>query len=615
MLQPNQPMGQPNMAATGPQGAKPQQPQQPQQPQTAPAGSLMGMMPGGGIMAPIDKVANAYAGNPQALAQKGVSGDLLAQLAKVRLEAKLKAAENELQLSAAGQQDPNQKSTIDQITDRLMKREMDSMTKNEMQAEQMDTLQQKQAQQQEGQKRLMQAAMNPQQQGLGGIPAPNAAEPRAMAAGGIVAFDGGGTTTIDPVTGEPYTEEKRAGIGDWFSAQAAKARGFSPEVAEAIKLNPDVQAYVDKYGQQLLNSPDLPAFQRDPRGYVQTKQAEAARPVTQAQGKPVADTDTKPQPQPLQQTQQNAANLNRPAPIRNIAAVPGGGIAGDSRNAVLERTMIESMKQDPRATAEASRESAYKFLQPDEADMKARREGLASLQALNAAENDPSRQWTRRVLRALPSKGTSFMANTMGQLGEGALAARDEEYARQLAGIGNEQKMLKGIMEDVYKPKKEATDVGSKTEQFASSEKTHGMAAAAQIKNAEMQAAVSAANNAAMAAERALTRESNDANRNLQIYRESQANLDTALKNIDANYTKASQALVIPGAKPSKEQQAQIIQLQMDRDNARAALNERYGPLIEQAGRKAGMADGIGSLGTSSLKGYSITGARPTDNK
>lgn len=602
MLQPNQPMGMPNMAATGPQGAKPQQPQQPQ---TAPAGALMGMMPGGGIMAPIDKVANAYAGNPQALDQKGVSGDLLAALAAQRLKSKMEAAKRELEMAAGGQKPEQQKTVVQQNEDALL-----DLTKQELQQEQADTLQQKQNQMQEGQKRLMQQAMNPQQQGIAAIPAPNAAEPKAMAAGGIIAFDGGGSTTIDPVTGEPYTEEKRTGIGDWFSAQAAKARGFSPEVAEAVKLNPDVQAYVDKYGQQLLSSPDLPAFQRDPRAYVQAKQAEASRPLNAEQGKPTPDTEAQPSLQGKPQVKQNAADIRPATPIRNIAAVPGGsggaGIAGGGRNAVLDRALVEAMKQDPQKAAEASRDSAYKFLQPSEEDMAARREGLASLKALNAAENDPDRQWVRRVLRTLPSSGTSFMANTLGQVGSNAVRARDEEYARQLEGLGNEQKMLKGIMEDVYKPKKEATDVGSKSEQFASTEKTHAMSSAALIKNAEMQAAVSAANNAAMAAERALARETNDANRNLEIYRQAQRDLSLEMRKADEIYQKGIQNMGVVGTKPSKEQQQMMLSLEKDRNLAHLSLQKMYGPLIEQAAIRAGMDQGLGKLGTKAAGGFTL---------
>lgn len=600
MLQPTQPMGQPNMAATGPQTAKPQMPGMPggQKP-TMPAGQMLSSVVGGGLGSILDSVAQPYAGKPEVLEQKGMNGDLLAALAAQRLKAQKEAAMREMQLKAGGQQGGQpQKTVVEQNEDALL-----DLTKQEMQAEQVDTLQQKHAQQQQGQQRLMQAAMNPQQ-GIAGIPAPNAAEPKAMAAGGIVAFQQGGGTGYDP--SDPYH------VRDRLEAEREAFRekyGFDPE-------NTGLSSGV---GTRLANA--LGGTSEEALALNKYRAMKEGAQTAQQSFKP-------PAPKPADVPQQNVADTRPEAPIQNAEripggavrppqrpapqGVPGGGVAGDSRNAVLEKAMIESMKQDPRATAEASRESAYKFLQPDEADMKSRREGLASLQALNAAENDPDRQWTRRVLRALPSKGTSFMANTMGQLGEGALAARDEEYARQLTGIGNEQKLLKGIMEDVYKPKKEASDVGSKTEQFASSEKTHGMAAAAQIKNAEMQAAVSAANNAAMAAERALTRESNDANRNLQIYRESQANLDTALKNIDANYTKAVQNMGVVGTAASKEQKAQMLQLQMDRDNARAALNERYGPLIEQAGRRAGMADGLGSLGTDPLKDYKITGSRPT---
>lgn len=599
-LQPMQPMGTPNMAATGPQAPKPQQ-------QQIPAGAMMGIMPSGGIMEPIDKIARANHGNPAALEQKGLSGDLLAALAAQRLKTLMLKSKQQIEAEAAGQTQQD-KPYNKQLEDELME-----MTKQDLQQQGAETLQQKQVQQQQGQQRLMQAAMNPQA-GIAGIPAPNAAEPKAMAAGGIIAFDGGGSTTIDPVTGEPYTEEPRTGIADWFRGTSAAARGFSPEVVEAIKINPDVQAYVEKYGTQLLSSPDLQQFQRDPRGYVQSKQAEAARPVNQAQAQAVPDTQAQPTPEKKPEGQ-NVADIRRPAPIRNIAAVPGGGIAGGGRNDVLERVMTESMQQDPRKVAEASRESAYKFLQPSEEDMTARREGLASLKALNAAENDPDRQWVRRVLRTLPSRGTSFMANTMGDVGAGALAARDEEYARQLQGIGNEQRMLKGIMEDVYKPKKEASDVGSRTEQFASSEKTHGMTAASHIRSSEIQAAVQAASHQAAALERQLTRETNDRYHWGSLYKDALGNLETALGKNDTLYANRMKAFPVTD-KPTADQQRQMLEAERDHKMARTALLERYTPIIQQAAKKADIGSGIANLATdaagTNTTGYRIVGSQPT---
>lgn len=484
MLQPNQPMGTPNMAATGPQGAKPQQPQQ----QTAPAGALMGMMPGGGIMAPIDKVANAYASNPQALDQKGLNGDLLAALAAQRLKSKMEAAKRELEMAAGGQQGQPQKTVVEQNEDALLE-----MTKNEMQQEQAETLQQKQNQMQEGQKRLMQQAMN-QQAGLPGLPAPNVAQPKAMAAGGIVAFADGGDTGGYDIGGGEYTPSSGSGL----MGALPQLRSQSPE--EQARINELLEKYRGRIDYKKARAVAEGRMSED----------EILRPVATAQpgaqvGTSVAaGAQTKLVPDGTQRrTNENPRITDtRPAPeAQGLANIPG-------RNAELNRAMISALKTNPSEATAAERQSAYEFMKPSDEDMAARREGLASLKALNAAENAPDRQWVRRALRTLPSSGTSFMANTLGQVGANALAARDEEYARQLQGLSNEEKMLKGIMSDIYTPKKEAVGAGTAAGQQASGVLSHAISSAAQTYIGELQAAaqreVAAANREGINAQKAM---------------------------------------------------------------------------------------------------------------
>lgn len=474
MLQPNQPMGMPNMAATGPQGAKPQQPQQPQMP----AGQMLSGVAGGGLGSILDNVARPYAGNPQALEQKGMSGDLLAALAAQRLKSQKEHALQQLQLQAAGQQGGQpQKTVVEQNEDALLE-----LTKQEMTQEQADTLKQKQGQMQEGQKRLMQQAMQQAQPGIAGIPAPNAAEPRAMAAGGIVAFAGN-----DPEVGSYVGYD--IGGGEYTPSSGTGLMGALPQVRSQ---SPEEQARINELLEKY-------------RGRIQYKQARAIaegrmsedelnRPVGTVQpgAQPGTGLATSPAPEnrPAGQGQQRTDTRQVREP-QGVASLPG---RGDPLTAALNKNLAI----DPSEVTAAERKSAYEFMKPSDEDMAARREGLASLKALNAAENDPDRQWVRRVLRTLPSRGTSFMANTLGDVGAGALAARDEEYARQLQGIGNEEKMLKGIMSDVYQPKKEAVGAGTSAGQQASGLLGHAMSSAAHTRAAELQAAASRETAAAM---------------------------------------------------------------------------------------------------------------------
>lgn len=134
----------------------------------------------------VEARVDAYRGNPQALEKKyAVSKELMDLLALEKLRRERQSAQQELQLKMAAQQ--GQPQTIAQ------QREQEAMetSKQDMQKQFGDLMQQRQQQQQ---KNIQQVA----QAGLPSLPAPNAAEPQAMACGGIVAFDEGGQAELTP---------------------------------------------------------------------------------------------------------------------------------------------------------------------------------------------------------------------------------------------------------------------------------------------------------------------------------------------------------------------------------------------------------------------------------
>ena len=124
---------------------------------------------------------DAYRGNPQALAQRyQMSQDLLDLLALQKLKSEKEAAAREMQLQMAQQQ--GQPPTIAQQREQ----EVMNMTKQEL-AQQVGQVGQQQAQQQ-------QTAMKQLMGGIAAAPgAQNVMPEQAMAAGGIVAFQEGGT--------------------------------------------------------------------------------------------------------------------------------------------------------------------------------------------------------------------------------------------------------------------------------------------------------------------------------------------------------------------------------------------------------------------------------------
>jgi hypothetical protein len=136
---------------------------------------------------------DAYRGNPQALAQRyQMSQDLLDLLALQKLKSEKEAAAREMQLQMAQQQ--GQPPTVAQQREQ----EVMNMTKQEL-AQQVGQVGQQQMQQQ-------QAALQRMMSGLAAAPgAQNVMPEQAMAAGGIVAFQEGGTPE-DQVTPEGKRE-------------------------------------------------------------------------------------------------------------------------------------------------------------------------------------------------------------------------------------------------------------------------------------------------------------------------------------------------------------------------------------------------------------------------
>ena len=203
MLQPMQPTGQqkPGMnMPQPPQGAKPQAPGQ----QMLPAGAAMqrGILPGGIASNPED-IKAAYGGTPggqQKLQQAAQQGDYLSAIAlnEILEEERQRAAAKAAQM---GQGKPP--TVVDQ-----KRREAAELRKQDLQEQQAKRLGMENQRSQQAMAQMVGQAARPQMQGLAGMPAPNVAEPKAMAAGGIVAFDQGGGVN-NPPTNQPQVDEQK----------------------------------------------------------------------------------------------------------------------------------------------------------------------------------------------------------------------------------------------------------------------------------------------------------------------------------------------------------------------------------------------------------------------
>ena len=171
-----------------------------------------------GIDQDVQTKMNAYRGNPQALAQQySQSQQLIDLLALQKLKSEKEAAARDMQMKMGGQGMPTVAESREQEVLDLTKQELAQQTTG---AAQNQAQQKQQAMQQmlsQQQPRMsagpLQGMSSPMSQGVGGMAANNMS-PKAMAAGGIVAFEEGGSTSYEDEPSIYSDEEMRQRIAN-----------------------------------------------------------------------------------------------------------------------------------------------------------------------------------------------------------------------------------------------------------------------------------------------------------------------------------------------------------------------------------------------------------------
>ena len=225
-----------------------------------------------GIDQDVQAKMNAYRGNPQALAQKySQSQQLIDLLALQKLKSEKEAAARDMQMQMGGNMPTIADSREQEVLD-LTKQELAQQTTGAMQTQQ--------RQQQQAAKDLVQRSsqapmqnMNPMTQGMGALPAPNIGA-KAMAAGGIVAFEEGGPTDVAPSgntgLGALTNQAIRALIGRADPQAAYEVRrkegtdssGYTADERAIIQRQIDARAALDadRYDPERRRSESLTRF-------------------------------------------------------------------------------------------------------------------------------------------------------------------------------------------------------------------------------------------------------------------------------------------------------------------------------------------------------------------
>jgi hypothetical protein len=529
----------------------------------------------------------AYKGNPQALQQKyATSQELIDLLALQKIKSMKEAAAREMQMQMAQQQAANGESNAT-VADQREKEVMD-MTKQELVQQRGELLQQEQTEQKQAMQKLMGGITNAQG-------AASAMQPKAMAAGGIVAFDNGGPANKD--------EQKKRKEGESLSDFNARMLQLELEERKAQSVKRDAEREAERQRMlaerggaaippsRLFDRAPLPASVSPPAapqqglgGLPSAQQAPAADVNAETQklarlaANPPAAQNTNPALQPAAPMAPPApqAGPRPPAPPRPPAQQGLGGLQmgppEDSLGTALRRQSIAAMNADPKAEklAEEARVEGRLKLTPEQRAVH--EEGIAGLRGMYDQDFDPEMNRREGIKRYLLGMG----GRSMGEFAGGAGAAMDfdtRQKAQKLARFKDMQEKREGLVSLEREPVKSGIEAGFKTyEQVGNTQRT-GLTSGANVYSTETQSKDNAAmreiERLKIGAQNAATAAQRDAN--------DFAKLTGHLSTITNNRARAEQAVV-----KSFQKDAQAIEMAlMANPKDKEALNKKAALQLE----------------------------------
>jgi hypothetical protein len=433
----------------------------------------------------VDDRVSAYQGNTKPLEQRyAMSQDLLDLLALQKIKSQKDAAARQMQLQMAqqGAQDGQANMTIAQQREQ----EVDTMTKNELAAQRGDT-----AQKQAGdQQAMMQKMMG----GIAGAPGANtAAQPRAMAAGGIVGYAGpegsvvGAPEEKNPdmdEEGNPRPKNERERImaenarmremkaNAQNLGRMREARVSDLQAAQMIPFNAERERNMQEVANQGQNM--RPTMANDPRLIGATPPTETAAGPQAAPKPPMPAGPAAPKP---------------PAPTGGLPTLPGAApadlaagpqAASDTFGDRIKKASIDAAEVN--AEEEGSKREKYvtdkMALPPDQ--RKVYDEGIAGLQKMYQEQYDPERQRREGIKQFLLGAG----GRRYGEFGGGARAAMaydEKQRANKLKEFGDVQKSRTGLIDIDRANVKGGLDAGDKAREQTSMTKRQGLASAVNV--------------------------------------------------------------------------------------------------------------------------------------
>jgi hypothetical protein len=464
----------------------------------------------------------AYRGNPAPLQQRyAMSQNLVDLLALQKIKSEKEAAARQMQLQMAQQQSANGEAPMT-IADQREKEVMD-LTKRELAEQRGDTLKQ-QAQQKQNQ-------FNKLMGGLAAAPGAQAvAQPKAMAAGGIVAFSDGGTSLDKARERAKAARQKLQSYGT--TQRRNDPEGFAAAQQELQDAQSALKDAEGAYAAEMSAAGvDRPAFNRREVGALKgpmglaTLPAAAPAAAPEAPRAPMTPVDPRefgglaalPGAQPPAPARPPAAPGAAPAVTRPATPAAAPAAAGPAPAAPTMPTgpaMIPGLREsisadvgiDPAARQKSEEERITGKLGLSPEEKVAIEQANAFRKRQFEEQYDPERQRREGIKQFLIGAG----GRRYGEFGGGAQAGMAYDTTQRAAKLKEFEDMQKGIMEPFTKQRdatKMGIEGGIKGLEAASGQRRTGQTAGANIYGTETQAATSAEDRASREREGAANRE------------------------------------------------------------------------------------------------------------
>jgi len=434
----------------------------------------------------VDDRVSAYMGNTKPLEQRyEMTQDLLDLLALQKIKSQKDAASRQMQMQMAQQQAQSGEAGMTVAQQR--EKQVSEITKNELAEQRGDTARQQNAEQQANLQKLM--------GGVASAPgAAMAAQPQAMAAGGIVGYAGGGDVLDQARERRKAAQQKLYSYG--LRQRQQDPEGFQAAQAEFQAAQEAVQNAEKGYAAEMSAAGiDKLISSASPIGatarLAQAPTAPTAPPAPIAAGTPNLPVTPPAPPAPPQAPPQALPTAPKPPGLAGLpgAAMPSpapaqGGIPTAGPQSDFGRKLEEASLKDAQLNSqkekldEEKRVEQRMALTPEQRNVY--NEGIGGLQKMYQEQYDPERQRQEGLKRFLIGAG----GRRYGELGGGAESAMGYDAAQRAAKLGEFkgiQSARTGLIDIDRANVKEGIGAGQKAYEQAAATKRTGLDAGSRL--------------------------------------------------------------------------------------------------------------------------------------